>query len=125
MRSDRKPSNRQIFVSFGARLAAPVWQVPNAHLSDAIGVLTPFTAARIVSVERVVFRSAAGYDTKSGLPSRLSVNVPFCGMVRSEYSIRTAATMGLPSGCVAIGNFGESRLDPRATSACQPASTTV
>ena len=52
MRSTLKPSNRQMSVVVGTRLAWPFAQRPNAQRSDGIGVLAPPTVLRTVSVER-------------------------------------------------------------------------
>ena len=110
-------------VVVGTRLASPVGHVPKAHRSDGMGTLGPSTASRTVNVEWAVSVSAVSYERKLGLPSRVSVKVPACGMVRSEYSMRRAATIGVPSAFVATGKSGKSRLSPGATSPCQPAST--
>src|SRR5262245_2454204 len=114
-----------MLVSLAARLAAPFGQVPNAHRSAGTAVRAPLTLSRTVRLELLVFVSAAGYAAKFAAPSNGNVNVPLSGMVRSEYSIRMRATIGLPSALTATGNVGTSRLLPGTRSPSQPASTIV
>src|SRR6516225_10784918 len=99
------------------RLLGPVGQVPNAHWSEGIGILGATTSSRTVKVAFAGFRSPASQETKLGLPSRVRVNVPSVGIVRSEYSIRISEPIG-PSGLRATGRLGNSRAPPGATSPC-------
>src|SRR5262245_7841244 len=98
MRSGRKRSNRQMFVGFGTRLDRPSGQLPNAHLSEGIGILAPLLESRTVSVECDVSISAVGYGTKPRSPSKLNEKLPSAGIFRSTYSTRILLTMGRPSG---------------------------
>src|SRR5438128_12234698 len=107
-------------VRVGIRLAFPVWQRPNAHRSEGIGVRGPAELLRTVSVERLVSRSEGSYGRKFALPSSGRVNPS-----ASTYSTRTFATIGRPSDCKAMGKFGTSRSLPGATLPCQPDSTYV
>src|SRR5262245_2518852 len=109
----------------GTRLPAPVGQRPNAQRSGGIATLGPLTLFRTVNVAWVVFVSAASYERKAGLPLRVSVKVPACGRLRSEYSTRIRPTIGLPSGWVAIGSVAARLLAVWTTSPSQPASTIV
>src|SRR5216684_95344 len=114
-----------MFVEFGTSVSRAPGQVPNAHRSAGTVAFGPRTLSRTVSVEWAVFVLAVSYDVKLALPSRVSVNVPDRGIVRSEYSRCTGATIDVPSSRIAIGNEGIKRWLPGATSPCQPASTIV
>ena len=63
-----------------------------------------------VNVACAVSRSAASYGRNAAPPFRLKVNAPSRGMLRSENSTRVSPTIGLPSGCRAIG---KSPAEPR------------